>query len=264
MGQATWRVIGTSVRGASHDKTGQPCQDAHHWELLPDGWLVAAVADGAGSAPWGDVGAALAARTAVERLRVAVGEHAGGWREVFGPAGPWESLLTDAVEGARAAVEAEAASRQAQPRDMASTLLLVAATPNVVAAAQVGDGAVVIQDASGELRALTAPARGEYFNETVFLTSPDARERLQRQVWRGAAAHVAMFSDGLQMLALKMPAATPHAPFFAPLFRFAAEKGGLPSGNEELAAFLGSDTIRRRTDDDVTLLLAARVDDGAE
>jgi len=48
-----------SVRG-NHEKVGQLCQDAHHWEKLPEGVLVAAVADGAGSATLGKVGAIVA------------------------------------------------------------------------------------------------------------------------------------------------------------------------------------------------------------
>jgi hypothetical protein len=41
-------------------------------------------------------------------------------------------------------------------------------------------------------------------------------------VWRGVPRHVAVFSDGLPMLALKMPVGSPHAPFFMPLFHFMA------------------------------------------
>ena len=33
---------------------------------------------------------------------------------------------------------------------------------------------------------------------------------------------VALFSDGLQMLALKIPGGTPHPPFFTPLLNFLA------------------------------------------
>ena len=61
MDRPTWRALGASVRGTSHEKTGQPCQDAHCLELLPDGSLVAAVADGAGSAALGEVGAGVVA-----------------------------------------------------------------------------------------------------------------------------------------------------------------------------------------------------------
>ena len=48
-----WRVIRASVQGTSHAKTGQPCQDSSSVGVgAPDGMLVAAVADGAGSATY--------------------------------------------------------------------------------------------------------------------------------------------------------------------------------------------------------------------
>lgn len=53
-GLCRWRVAAASVRGTTHEKTGQPCQDAHCWEQLPESVLVAAVADGAGSAALGE------------------------------------------------------------------------------------------------------------------------------------------------------------------------------------------------------------------
>jgi len=259
MAESTWQVVGTSVRGTSHEKTGLPCQDAFAWERTPHGILIAAVADGAGTAALADVGATLAARTAVSTLRAAASGDTGGLLDAFPEEPPWESLLRHAVQAALAAVEAEAASRQTKLRDLASTLIVVAATPDLVAAAQIGDGAAVVADDAGTLRAVTAPASGEYLNETVFLTSPGALDALQCVVWRGRAAHLAVFSDGLQMLALKMPAATPHAPFFAPLFRFAAGQGADPDASGELAGFLSSAGVRQRTDDDLTLLLATRV-----
>ena len=59
--QVRWQATAASVRGTSHEKTGQPCQDAHRWEILPGAILVAAVADGAGSASLGDMGAQVGA-----------------------------------------------------------------------------------------------------------------------------------------------------------------------------------------------------------
>jgi serine/threonine protein phosphatase PrpC len=63
-----WRVVAASVRGKSHERAGQLCQDAHYWETLPEGILISAVADGAGSAVLGKVGAIVAAQTAVETI----------------------------------------------------------------------------------------------------------------------------------------------------------------------------------------------------
>jgi len=63
---------------------------------------------------------------------------------------------------------------------------------------------------------------GEYINETIFLISPNAIETAQFQVLREKLRHLAVFSDGLQMLALKIPEGTPHGPFLRLCFGFLA------------------------------------------
>ena len=63
-----WRVMAASVQGESHEKTGQPCQDACEWLVTAGGVLVGAVADGAGTAELGDVGAQMATRAALAAL----------------------------------------------------------------------------------------------------------------------------------------------------------------------------------------------------
>jgi hypothetical protein len=87
-----WRVVAASVRGTSHEKTGQPCQDAHCWDILAV--LAVTVADGAGSATLGEVGATIAAQTAIDTLR----------RRAAMPAWPasdadWCLLLTETLSG---------------------------------------------------------------------------------------------------------------------------------------------------------------------
>ena len=246
-----WRVVAASVRGKSHEKVRQLCQDAHHWEMLPEGILVAAVADGAGSATLGKVGAIVAAQTAVETIRL---------REAAPPKASddegWQLLLNNALVAAKTAVEAEALVCKMAARDLATTLIIVVATPEIVAAAQVGDGVAVAGDGKGNLIALTAPQHGEYINETTFLVSPNALDQAQLTLWRGAAANIAVLSDGLQMLALEMTEGKPYAPFFSPLFHFMADVTDETEAKEQLVAFLRSERITKRTDDDLTLLLA--------
>ena len=43
-------VVGFSIQGRSHIRSGMPCQDYHAFEDLKDGWLLAITSDGAGSA----------------------------------------------------------------------------------------------------------------------------------------------------------------------------------------------------------------------
>lgn len=246
-----WRVVASSVRGVGHERSGLPCQDAHAWRVRPEGALILAVADGAGSAAHSDIGAQIAVETAVMTLYAHPVLPSAADSEQY-----WADHLLSVMEGVRSVVEAEAVARALEVRELASTLILLVAQPGLLAVAQIGDGAVVAQNREGGLFAVTTPQNGEFANETVFLVSPDAFETAQATVWRGALAHVAVFSDGLQNIALTAPHDTPYPPFFAPLFRFAAEAREPVAAAEELAAFLRSPRFAERTDDDLTLALA--------
>jgi hypothetical protein len=253
-GQCPWRVIAASVCGTHHERKGQPCQDTHCWHVLPERVLVAAIADGAGSAPLGAVGAAIAARAGMEAIVTHVAQP---WRPENDK--HWATLLKDALKAARAAMEVEATAREVAMSDLATTLILVAATPEVISAAQVGDGAVVVSKSEGSIIALTSPESGDYLNETTFLSESTALDTAQVITWHGGIAHIAVFSDGLQLLALKIPGGVPHVPFFSPLFRFAAGAIDIEWAQEQLMMFLRSPRVRQHVDDDLTLLLAALV-----
>jgi hypothetical protein len=243
-------VLGASVRGTAHARGDLPCQDAHAWRILPGGAVVLAVADGAGSASHAEAGARAAVRAAVDAIAAHPSpENAEGWA----------AALDAALAAARDAVGAEAAALAVDPRDLATTLIVCVLRADGVTAAQVGDGALILSS-DGGMTALTEPASGEFVNETVFLTSPGAVEGAQRTAWPGDARHVAVFTDGLQGLALKHPARTPHEPFFAPLFAFASASTDAAEAEAQLAEFLQSPRVTARADDDLTLVLAVRGD----
>ncbi len=252
---STWQTIGASVAGASHLKTDTPCQDAHALAELPGGLLIIVVSDGAGSAPLADVGAQTAVSAAMEYLRKYLPTF-----DPFNESEEAQAFLTRVLQAARNAVEEEAENRSATPRELAATLIVLAVNARAAIAAQIGDGASVLQDGAGQLKAFTAPQQGEYVNETTFLISPDYLKAAQFRFERGSFTHVALFSDGLQRLALKLPEAEPHAPFFTPLFGFVtqASEASAEERNQQLATFLQSPRIAERADDDLTLVLAAR------
>jgi hypothetical protein len=249
-----WRIVAASVCGTSHSKNQQLCQDAHHWQLLANNVLVIAAADGAGSAKLGKVGSMIAVETAIEHLaRQEITSDALGSDDFLG------YLLTDAMLAARKAIETEADACHNQPQDLATTLIVMIATPQIVAVGQVGDGLAVAKNSMGNLIALTIPSNGEYINQTTFLTSPDALETAQIKVWREEIVNVGVLTDGLQMLALNMIVGEPHKPFFLPLFEFVANAEDRILAKEHLMRFLSSEKITQRTDDDLTLVLAAFV-----
>lgn len=163
---SSWRVTAAEAQGSSHEATQTPCQDAHRWLTLDNGWMVAAVADGAGSSSLAEVGAAAAVGAAVETVAARLPAHL-----ATGKAG-WHEFMRGVLGASLNAVLAVAAARGREARDLASTLLVVVIGPAVTVAAQIGDGAIVYQRDDASIHMLTGPeSPSECINEAVFLVS---------------------------------------------------------------------------------------------
>jgi serine/threonine protein phosphatase PrpC len=113
---------------------------------------MAVVADGAGSAKHGEIGATTGATAALGELRRGL-DGLGSNRDTTAV----RAIVEATLEAARRTITAEAAARQVAVGDLATTLAVCAAGPELVAVAQVGDGAVVVREASGELRSPNPP-----------------------------------------------------------------------------------------------------------
>ncbi len=247
-----WSVVAVSLNGTSHQKRDTPCQDAHYWQAVSSDILIAGVADGAGSVTLSEVGSLLAVQTAVKAIASKIAKLSTPDSDEG-----WSDLLIGGLEDALAAVRSEADVRQVNMRELSTTLLIAVVTSGIVAAIQVGDGAIVVANKMGNVIAITAPPIEESLDLATFLTSPNGIDSAQICLWEGQPAQLAMFSDGLQMLALQMPQGVAHTPFFTPLFKFIAETKDLDLAHQELEGFLRSPRVCDRTDDDLTLLLAS-------
>lgn len=235
------------MRGTSHERGDLPCQDTHRYTSTPAGLFLAAVAAGAGSAKHAEAGADIAVETAIQFLEA----HLKG-AEDAADAFP---LLRPAFESARCAVMERSCREGVAVREFASTLIVAAASRNSIAVGQIGDGAVVAAGADDSLFSLSTPDSGEFVNETAMLTSADGVDRLGIAIRTGPVQCVSLFTDGLQRLALAMPEAIPHRPFFLPLFRLACSAETRLA--DTLLSLLSSDRMRQRTDDDMTLVVCA-------
>jgi hypothetical protein len=169
----------------------------------------------------------------------------------------WEELLRSVVAASRAAVLG-LAGHPGGVRELATTLTCVVATAEWVATAQIGDGLVVTQSAAGELQTVLPPQRGEHANEATFLTAAEAMAHLDITVRPSPVRAIAVSTDGLLRLALRLPAHEPYAAFFTPLFAFAAGAAQDAAASQQLGAWLASERVSTRTDDDKTLVLAVR------
>lgn len=270
-GRAGWLALGASVAGTAHVDYGRGCEDRFHIKYLQDTGIALVVADGAGSAVAGAEGADAATRGVAKYLQ--------DFAHVTSPASvaQWLETLKAIIAAARSAVEDEftltsggdnpEATRDSPDNDMgngdapglgdlATTLIVVIARAGWIGVSQIGDGCVVARTVTGEIQAIGHPEASVHVNETRFLTDADYKEHARYFVCPAQNFNgIAVLSDGLQFLAYDMKTQSPFAPFFCPLFEFAARLGATEA---ELEAFLRSPRVCARTTDDKTLVLAVR------
>jgi serine/threonine protein phosphatase PrpC len=250
-----WRHISRSVQGESHLADGTPCQDSSRvrtFDGRATGTLVACVSDGAGSAKHSATGSLAVCNAVVESVDAFLAGD-----------GKITALETknalDWVDLARSRIEEEADARDARATDFAATISVAILSPEGSCFFQIGDGAIVLR--SGDVSGVVFwPESGEYANTTTFITSKEYRDRLRFYVTERAYKQVALFTDGIERIALRFDSLTPHPPFFDPLFQALATLENWQSLGDNLEQFLKSESVGKRSDDDKTLILATRID----
>lgn len=249
-----WSWAAASLRGTSHERCGEPRQDAFRIAAPVGGpdFLSIVACDGAGSASHGGAGAAIAAWTLASCART--------WLSVLGrlpeadAAACWMLLARERIASA-------AAKRGLDPRDFATTAVVAISDGASTITAHVGDGAVAARSASsGGWTALSWPEQGEYASTTRFLTE-EAGPALRFARHDDPIDRLAVMTDGLERLALDFRTCVPHAAFLEPMVAPLTGRGIGGHDRElsrALAVYLAGDRVNERTDDDKTLVLAAR------
>lgn len=251
-----WRYIAASVRGTSHANGDLVCQDSSlvrtvHTRAGPV--LIACVSDGAGSASHSEIGSAWACETLADEIS----DYLASGRL------PCEATRADAdtwCVNVHRCLVARAEEAGVTPRQLACTLMGAAVSPIGAVYVHIGDGAIVV-NAGEEYVPIFWPQNGQYANMTYFITEAEALTHVQFAVSANPPNEVALLSDGLQALALKFDSKSAYSPFFRALFSPVRAE---PAGESQrltraLEAFLDSEKVNARTDDDKTLVLATRL-----
>ncbi len=254
-----WQAISRSVIGTSHQKQNLPCQD-FGGDRIVDHVMIGAVADGAGSAPRSDIGAELAVTTALNYLAATeawLQQRQQSWQTLATAPTPAQAqkLFAKTVAKVRSALDQQAASHHYAVEDLACTLLMFLATPDWVMAMQIGDGFIVMRPQHQDYQLLFQPDKGEFANQTTFVTSSSALAAMQVRVITAPQSFICAATDGLERVAIRLSDWAPFPPFFQPLEEYLAETPHPESEDKYLMQFLTSDRLNTRTDDDKTLLL---------
>lgn len=249
-----WRHVAQSLQGPSHKADGSVCQDSHFVCTLGNAdseTMVACVADGAGSAKHSDIGSALACESIADSATLYFESHGSFAALRFNDVLGW-------CEQVREKIQLAAQSEGCQTRDLATTLCAAIISPAGSFFFQIGDGAITVGN-NGIYGVVFWPQSGEYANVTNFITSDQFKNHLEFQATTSQVSDVALFTDGIERLALNFENQTPHMPFFQPLFHAVRQSDNNTSLENDLGHFLQSDSVKDRSDDDKTLILATQL-----
>jgi len=267
---APWRVLGGSVRGASHEHGGTPNQDAIGWSD-GDGVtkpLVLAVSDGHGSGRCfrSDDGSRLAVATVLDVL--------GKLRAMPAAPAEIEALKRTLVEGWRKRVLRHIEEHPFDPTERrelgegygeddallayGATMLAVAVTSERVLFAQLGDGDILTSDDAGTTTRVFEKDPTLAINETHSLCQPDAARwmRVRTVTTEVAPPLVLVSTDGYGN------SFRSDADFFlvGRDFRELIRTRGIDAIAEQLPAIL-AEAQRLGSRDDCTLGIVERVED---
>ena len=242
----TWCAAVDYRQGTAHRRVGLPCQD-FGGVRKPAGSdaIVGAVADGAGSASLSHFGAQSATRFALSLLSDRAARATG----------PDETLMDGLLEAVQAHLTIAARTYGCDTDDLACTLIAFAAWPTGIAALQIGDG-FLIRSVGGRLyRQVGTGHRGEFINETLFVTDPGVADRVRVAVELGPISFIAAATDGLEHVSISSDDGRPHMPFFGPLNDYVSRTSNDDEVHQGIREFLRSERLSTRVDDDMTLLL---------
>lgn len=166
-----WIVVGASVTGNGHIASNMPCQDNHIYEYWGDGWGIAIVSDGAGSAQNSHIGSKLVTHRGTVHFKTLVEREKWMQNNELPKDMDWFRHSYSTLKLIRNDMERFAREKGYLLKSLNATVIVVIHSPRGILAAHAGDGRAGYKNEKGEWKALITPHKGEEANQTVFLPS---------------------------------------------------------------------------------------------
>ena len=167
-----WIVVGASVQGNAHISMGDiPCQDCSIYHSLSNGWGIAVIADGAGSAKMSQIGSHIAVQRCVEHTKNMLSNQQWIEKNYLPSERDWDEVAYIILKKVYDDIEKFASVKQIASKDLSSTLILVIHSPLGLLVSHVGDGRAGYRNLEGLWQSMITPHKGEEANQTIFLPS---------------------------------------------------------------------------------------------
>jgi hypothetical protein len=218
-----------------------PCHDFGTVAKPTRDSVVGSIAEGAARGHLSHIGAQVAAKAAADAL------------DEIARTGtlPDEADMRRILKRVRLVLTREAAERNCDLSDLATTLIAFALTPEKIAALQLGEGFLIAASPARPYHSVGGNGAGA----PRFVTDEDAEDTVAIVVDEGPVSFIAAGTNGLQTLSISAENGRPHSPFLRPLNRYLSTAESDDEIHLGIREFLRSDRLAERVDDDMTLML---------
>jgi hypothetical protein len=195
-----WIITGASVAGAGHKLRNTPCQDAHQYQILENGWGIAVVSDGAGSAAYSQVASAFLVQEAVKQARYLITRKTWMKNNDIPAPGEWDAEAKALMYSIQDALLFMAEKQNIPRNQLHATLILLIFSPSALMCVHIGDGRAGYVDINGHYDSLMTPFTGEQAGETAFITIDlnKYRQLIETKMVKTTARAFFLLTDGCE------------------------------------------------------------------
>ena len=168
---AKWVIVGASVKGNGHIQSNMPCQDNHMFESLNNGWGIAIVSDGAGSAAHSELGSKIVVSRGIFHFKNLIEKERWIAKQSLPTDIEWFQKSYAVLKDIRNDVMMVAQKNNIDVKSLSATCLVVIYSPFGLLTVHIGDGRMGYKSNSGEWKSMMTPHKGEEANQTIFLVS---------------------------------------------------------------------------------------------
>jgi len=237
------RIIAVSVTGNYHRQKGLMCQDFYAYKRLGRK-IVAVIADGAGSAKYGRLGAKYICETLCRLLSTS---SEGSIRE----------HIIDAIQITREMLTCHRLNRAKDESgliDFSATVVGVVYDGKKGLFFHIGDGAAIaLKNDKSQQYVISEPENGIFSSETFFFTMEDWKDSLRFTPFTKADS-LFLMTDGVTGFALKKDMHTIKDGFVLPIHAFLKSEKNTKRASAALTNTLATPTASRLSGDDKTLM----------